>query len=693
MEIHDKKTRALLSQGRIEEAIDRLESDDLEEDTSLPPPSLRAGALLAEIGRYDRAEVHLRQALKVDNPQVRAMARAYQALHTIHATGDMVAVQTLLARAFEEAGTGAALGLALHVRAIASLKTGSLGKAVEDLLQAGKIYQTHKDEPGRARILDSLGQCFELKGRPERAVAFYARSIVKKAVVGDRPGLAITLGNLGRLNLRMGYLDDALECFEEDLALSREVGDLRGEVRMQADIARTLIAAGRQDEADSALDRALSAALTHGGPRDVMLVRKDRAEWHLLRSDPEAALKEVELGEKILNTNERVPQVMKAIFQAVKGKALMAAGEKTRGIQLLRKAVVVFSQRAVRGLYVEVLRDLARAYGNAGMKANALRCCHQALKTGRRMGFPRLVHLLEADLRNIESMKGIVEEKVTLLKKGVGPGALSGYEVISLLGRGGFGTVYKALDLLGDRVVAVKVLDLGELPDIRDRDWRVALFLREAEMASRVDYPAVAGIHAQGRDEEGNLHLVMDFVEGIPLDTRLKKGRLDLPGLLQLAHGVTGALQAIHQAGILHRDLKPANVILKPDGDPVVVDFGIALLFGKRGKAGSSVFSGTLHYAAPEQLAGRRMTAATDLYAFGVMLYEAASGQLPIEVEGENIHAWRRAKQAGGHTPLHSITPGLPRSFSSLVDRLLAPRPGKRPQTADAVMTVLTGLS
>jgi len=692
VEIHDRETRALLKSGRFEDALARLKAGHAgtEGDPCPTPICLRLGALLTELGRYREARAPLKEAARSPEAPVRAMARAYLALTQVQATGNRATIQSLLDAAVSEAGTGAARALVLHVRAVARIKAGNLARAVDDLVEAGRIYRREQNELGRAALLDTLGQCFELKGRPERAVAAYARSIVKKALNGDRLGMAITLGNLGRLNLRLGYFGDALECFEDDLALSLEIGDRRGEVRMKADIARTLLAAGRLEEADAALTEALRAAEAHGGPRDEMLVRKERAAWHLGQDDPDSALREINRAEACLAAAGAVSRAAGAMLQALKGKALVRAGDLKRGIVLLRQAVVVFNQRAVRSLYVEVLRDLALAYQRADLKANALRCCHQALRVGRRIGFAHLVHRLEEDLRGIERMQGIVKDRVQVIDREATPDAIGGYEMIAELGRGGFGVVYKALDRLGDRVVAVKKLELGAIRDTRQREWRVSHFLREAELATRVKHPCVAQIHAQDFDDDGNLLLVMDYVEGEPLDVRLRKGPLTLSELFVLARGVAGALQAIHGAGVLHRDLKPANIILEPDGQPVIVDFGIALLFDRRGKAATDVFSGTLPYAAPEQLAGRRLTPATDLYALGVILFEAASGKLPVTGATSDPENWRRAKVSAKIPPLGSAGSGIPGGFSRLVQRLLAPRPGRRPQSADAVMDALS---
>jgi serine/threonine protein kinase len=151
-------------------------------------------------------------------------------------------------------------------------------------------------------------------------------------------------------------------------------------------------------------------------------------------------------------------------------------------------------------------------------------------------------------------------------------------------------------------------------------------------------------------------------------------------------------LQAIHRASVLHRDLKPANIIVRPEGTPVVVDFGIALLFGRRGRTASDLFSGTFAYAAPEQLAGRPLTVATDLYALGVVLYEAATGSLPVNAPTSDLESWRHAKTATKIPSLRAARPELPERFSRLVSRLLAPRPSRRPSGADAVMDVLLDL-
>jgi eukaryotic-like serine/threonine-protein kinase len=239
-------------------------------------------------------------------------------------------------------------------------------------------------------------------------------------------------------------------------------------------------------------------------------------------------------------------------------------------------------------------------------------------------------------------------------------------------------------------VVAVKVLELARMPDVREREANIALYLREANLVDRVDHPNVVRMFDRGFDEQRNLLLVMDCIEGESLSTRLKRDRaLAGPDLIRLARGTAGALQAIHRAGMLHRDLKPANIMLRPNGDPVVVDFGIAQIFGRRSRTGRHGVYATAPYAAPEQLSGKYLSPAADLYALGVLLYEAASGRLPVQVPGDDFAAWQKAKTSAVIPPLRSVAPRAPLKLARLVDRLLAPRPGRRPKSADEVMDAL----
>ena len=210
-------------------------------------------------------------------------------------------------------------------------------------------------------------------------------------------------------------------------------------------------------------------------------------------------------------------------------------------------------------------------------------------------------------------------------------GRLGPYEVVSAIGVGGMGEVYKARDTRLDRVVAVKVLreHLATDPDRRAR------FDREARAISKLNHPHICTLYDVGHDS-GIYYLVVEYLDGQSLADRLKKGALPIDQALAIAIDIASALDAAHRAGIVHRDLKPANVMLTKGGAKLL-DFGIARMSPAPGGMTSATtpatlttegaLLGTMQYMAPEQLEGREADARSDIFAFGALLYEMLSGQ------------------------------------------------------------------
>jgi serine/threonine protein kinase len=192
------------------------------------------------------------------------------------------------------------------------------------------------------------------------------------------------------------------------------------------------------------------------------------------------------------------------------------------------------------------------------------------------------------------------------------------------------GEVYRAHDLHLDRDVAVKVLLRGALADTTARER----FRREAHVLSRLTHPGVATIF-DFDTQDGVDFLVMEYVPGGTLQSRLQQGRLGLDELTRLGAEIGDALEAAHRLGFLHRDLKPGNVVLTAAGTPKILDFGLAGLLHASQTAteltqAGAVF-GSLPYMAPEQLRGETGDFRTDVYAFGAMLYEMATGRRPFD--------------------------------------------------------------
>ncbi|HSS45337.1 MAG TPA: protein kinase, partial [Thermoanaerobaculia bacterium] len=211
---------------------------------------------------------------------------------------------------------------------------------------------------------------------------------------------------------------------------------------------------------------------------------------------------------------------------------------------------------------------------------------------------------------------------------------LGPYEILSPLGAGGMGEVYRARDTRLDRTVAVKVLPqhLSASPEVRQR------FEREAKTISQLSHPHICALYDVGREGEAE-YLVMEYLEGETLSNRLAKGALPLEHTLRFGVEIADALDKAHRQGIVHRDLKPGNVMLTKSGVKLL-DFGLAKVMAPAAPAGSltalptqanltqeGTILGTLQYMAPEQLEGKDADARTDIFAFGATLYEMATGR------------------------------------------------------------------
>jgi eukaryotic-like serine/threonine-protein kinase len=249
---------------------------------------------------------------------------------------------------------------------------------------------------------------------------------------------------------------------------------------------------------------------------------------------------------------------------------------------------------------------------------------------------------------------------------------LSGrYELGSLLGHGGMGTVRDATDRRLGRPVAVKILraELAEQTTARRR------FETEAHAAARLAHPNVVMVFDSGEDD-GIPYLVMERLPGRTLADELAAGPMSLERVREVARGILAALAAAHAAGIIHRDIKPGNVLLTEQGHVKVSDFGIAKTVDDLDQTQTAELVATPGYLAPERLAGEPASQQSDLYSVGVLLYEALAGRRPFE--GDTPLAVMRAIEGGHAEPLTSRRPGLPPEIVSLVERAMSLDPRRR---------------
>ena len=263
---------------------------------------------------------------------------------------------------------------------------------------------------------------------------------------------------------------------------------------------------------------------------------------------------------------------------------------------------------------------------------------------------------------------------------------LGPYEIQSPLGAGGMGEVYRARDTRLDRTVAIKVLTEGleSAPGVRQR------FDREARAVSSLNHPHICALYDVGH-QDGIDYLVMEYLEGQTLAARIEKGPLPTPELLRTASQIADALDKAHRRGIVHRDLKPGNVMLTKSGAKLL-DFGLAkggeVLQGDIGSSPTmshpltvkGTIVGTMQYMSPEQLEGKEADARSDIFSFGAMLYEMATGKKAFEAKSQASLIAAILKD--DPRPMRELQPLAPPQLESIVKSCLAKDPDERPQSA-----------
>src|SRR5262245_11570807 len=237
-----------------------------------------------------------------------------------------------------------------------------------------------------------------------------------------------------------------------------------------------------------------------------------------------------------------------------------------------------------------------------------------------------------------------------------------GYEIESILGRGGMGLVYKARQLKLNRPVALKMLLAGSFAARPE----IARFRREAEAVAALRHPHVVQIYDVG-DFEGRPYFTMEFMEGGSLAEKLRGTPQPAAAAVAMIASLAGAVQYAHQAGIVHRDLKPGNILLAADGTPKIGDFGLARHFeGEAGLTLTGTRVGTPSYMAPEQAQGKPSAVgpAADVYALGAILYEMLTGRPPFR--GETASDTERQVIADQPVSPVRLNPRVPRDLETI---------------------------
>ncbi len=254
---------------------------------------------------------------------------------------------------------------------------------------------------------------------------------------------------------------------------------------------------------------------------------------------------------------------------------------------------------------------------------------------------------------------------------------ISGCEILNKVAEGGMGAVYKARHKALNRIVCVKILS----PALANDKKAVELFLTEARAIAELDHPNIVNVYNVGK-EKGYYFIVMSFIEGQTLSMLLKRNKVLPIGLvLDLFEGVLLGLEAAHAKGIIHRDIKPSNILINPQGQPKLVDFGIAKKVDKeKGSTKTTELAGTAYFIAPEQALGKDLDTRADLYSVGASLYYVLTGQFPYN--GKNtIDIIQKHINDPVPNPAKLRT-DMPGWLSLAVQKLMSKNPDDRFQTA-----------
>jgi serine/threonine-protein kinase len=259
--------------------------------------------------------------------------------------------------------------------------------------------------------------------------------------------------------------------------------------------------------------------------------------------------------------------------------------------------------------------------------------------------------------------------------------AIGSYRVIDLVGAGGVGEVYRAVNPRTGRVVAIKTLNTARAGENLPR------FLDEARLQARLSHPGIVRFYEFLEHEEQPC-IVMEYVDGETLGARIRRrGALPVREVLKVFDSITGAVSYLHARRIVHRDLKSENIRISSSGAVKLLDFGLSRRAGSPQLTEAGRVAGTFEYLSPELLAGAEATPASDIWALGVLLYEALSGRLPFEAA--NMGELCRRIGEAAVIPLGSVNPSVPVALERVVRRCLERKPANRFASVDALREAL----
>jgi tetratricopeptide (TPR) repeat protein len=561
----------------------------------------------------------------------------------------------------------------LRAKAIAANRLGFPGEALGDLMEALQVLAGEDAPRERAEIFHAIAVVHSWRGDAREAALALLATVGESASADDRTGVALALIEAGRLQMEIGRPGESQALIARGLKLGAEL-PVRELQRANVNLVQALVAAKQIGEADRAL-AAATELLADASARLMLLAGIARARIALAGGDIAGARAALAKAAAHVPAQEEDPFERVEVAHA-EAEISLAEAEPAQAVAALEAVISRYATDDLPGREVEARLLHAKAFDALGRIEEADRTLIAALRRALANGLSGHVDAVRSRLAE---RSGSDDASIPAEMASVGPIPDAGRRFVRRrpLGAGGFGSVVRAYDLELGIEVALKRTSLTGVYDPATRRRLLDAARTEIAAAAKIGHPGVAKIY--GLLVEGDHHalLIEEFVEGPTLRAAMAKPIEPVRALDILAR-IAFALAAIHPAGVVHCDLKPENIILRGDGSPVLVDFGIARIVGEPRR----VKGGTPTYMAPEQARGRKVDRRADLYALGTLAHELLVGQRPERWDGP-LSILRFSPSAEIRSDL--LASGCGEGVADMIVSMLAPHPFWRPGSAAAV--------
>ena len=263
----------------------------------------------------------------------------------------------------------------------------------------------------------------------------------------------------------------------------------------------------------------------------------------------------------------------------------------------------------------------------------------------------------------------------------IGTKFMGRYEIVSKLGSGGMAVVYKAMDTVLNRMVTVKIMQ----EQLSSNQQFVVRFRKEAQAVAALSHPNIVKVYDVGRSEEGQHYLIMEYVEGRTLKEVIQKnGSFSVSAALDYVNQILAGLRHAHSYGVIHRDIKPQNIMVTPNNQVKIMDFGLAMNLSDSTMTYDSTVFGSVYYIAPEIAQKGTGDARADIYSTGIVLYEMLTGELPFSGDSPITIALQHVE--GNYTPADEIDDDIPYEVARIVDKAMAVDPEERYHSVKSMM-------